>query len=467
MMWYGRVNFVQKDEDMDRSALLMTLALKDEALRKWEAVYAVTSFFAGASDDNGYCEYQPILESAYSANVTVNDLAGNDEAWQRFHQLTAQTSAPQINSVPLGEGDDPNQKRTEAEKGFRLMGQRFSIDEMIFTQLLFPEIGVNSKDEKRLMPDATDVPAALGSDVALQIARERGATDYAGYEQKITDLRTSLQDESASHWSASLYSQWLYTLNPLLASKGEGYPTFMQSNAWARKNLQSYLGSYTELKHDSVLYSKQVMAEGGGMVENRDDRGYVEPEPEVFERLANLTTTTSEGLSSYSLLGTEDAENLDRLSQLARQLQTIASKELTGEKVTDEEYELIRSYGVQLEHFWKEVHKNETDKQIYSSMEFPAAVVCDIATNGAAGTVLEVGTGKAMNLYVVVPVEGSLRLAKGSVFSFYQFVQPMPQRLTDSEWRNMVSPSTRKGAGTQTMPNLESWTDDFTVIQLR
>ena len=31
---------------------------------------------------------------------------------------------------------------------------------------------------------------------------------------------------------------------------------------------------------------------------------------------------------------------------------TIAEKELRGELPTDEEFELIRSYGGQLEHFW-------------------------------------------------------------------------------------------------------------------
>ena len=52
----------------------------------------------------------------------------------------------------------------------------------------------------------------------------------------------------------------------------------MRSEQWARKNLSTFLGSYTELKHDSVLYAKQVMAEmgGAGMDEKPDDRGYVE-----------------------------------------------------------------------------------------------------------------------------------------------------------------------------------------------
>ena len=65
MMWYGRRNFKQKSESMDRSALLMTIAMDDEAYDDWSVIYAVTSFFAGASDDNGVCEYLPLIEEAY------------------------------------------------------------------------------------------------------------------------------------------------------------------------------------------------------------------------------------------------------------------------------------------------------------------------------------------------------------------------------------------------------------------
>ena len=56
----------------------------------------------------------------------------------------------------------------------------------------------------------------------------------------------------------------LHTLTPLLEEKGEGYPALVRVNSGRRKNLESFAGSYTELKHDTVLYAKQVMAEMGG-----------------------------------------------------------------------------------------------------------------------------------------------------------------------------------------------------------
>ena len=138
----------------------------------------------------------------------------------------------------------------------------------------------------------------------------------------------------------------------------------------------------TELKHDTVLYAKQVMAEmGGGYEEEPDDRGYVEPEPLVYARFAGLAEMTAQGLEIYGMLDGADEENLSRLSQMARQLWQISDKELRDEVLTEEEYEFIRSYGGYIEHFWYEAVKDGSEDGRVSSHAYPAAVVVDIATD--------------------------------------------------------------------------------------
>jgi len=463
MMWFGRMNFLQSDETTDRAALLMTLSIDDETRPLWEAIYSVTSFFAGASDDSGYYEYRPIIDSAYGASVTAADLPGKDDAWAQYHALTATMEPPKINSVPVkdnGEGTD----HVAENKGFRFMGQRFSIDATVFQNLLYNKVGANSEGTNRMLPDALDIPAAFGSNAALSILDSRGNNDYAGYSENMTEIRSAVLELPDDMWNASLYSKWLDTLRPLLEERGEGYPMFMQSNAWARKNLQTFLGSYAELKHDTVLYSKQVMVEmGGDDFGVKDDRGYVEPEPVLFGKLSDLTQATADGLASYGLLDAEDADNLARLASLADQLRVIAEKELRNELPTDEEFELIRSYGGQLEHFWEEVYKDESTSERFTSRDFPAAIVTDVATD-PNGTCLELGTGQTGAIYVVVPVDGSIRIAVGTVYSFYQFPHPTSDRLTDTKWRLMMGIE-MNDAGSYNEPayRLEDWTDDFTI----
>ncbi len=434
MMWYGRIHFSQKDEDMQRSALLITRALTDdpESYQLWEAIYAVTSFFAGASDDLGVCEYDFAIREAYGEGVPIPDLPGDDVSFESFCAITADMPAPQINSIPIGEGEDGT------IPGFRFMGQRFTIDAAIMQKLIYSNVGEDSEGARRMLPDVLDVPAALGSDIALQILDGEGAFGYQGYKENMEKLREGLAAEGTDLWSASLYANWLNTLRPLLTVKGEGYPMFMQGTEWAKKSLECFAGSFTELKHDTVLYSKQVIAEmGGGDMEEVDDRGYVEPEPLVYGRFVRLADLTAQGLKDYGMLSVSEKEDLGRLSEMAQKLLDISQKELRDEVLTDDEYEFILTYGGSIEHFWYEAMKAEGASDTIDSQEYPAAVVVDIATD-PNGQVLEAATGDPSDIYVVVKVDGKIKIARGSVFSFYQFPWPLDQRLTDQEWREMM-----------------------------
>lgn len=436
MMWYGQINFAQKEDSLNRSALLMTLAMREADLAAWEEIYTVTSFFAGTSDDLGYYEYAPAIEAAFGAWPAAGDLAGQEDAYESFTVLIGQMEPPAINSVPVWESEEGNV--AQMKKGFRFMGQRFTIDAAVMQQLIYRNVEENSSGEKRMLPDTLDLPAALGSELALKILTEQGDMDYAGYSENMTAIRNVLTGAPEEFWSASLYSSWLYTLEPLLEEKGNGYPSFMTSEQWLKKDLETYAGSFAELKHDTVLYSKQVMAEmGGGPQEVIDDRGYVEPETEVYRRFMLLAQQTAEGLHGYGLIGSEDLENLSRLEELARRLLTISEKELSNESLTEEEYDLIREYGGTLEHFWTEAVKDKTESAWLDAKEIPAALVTDIATD-PNGSVLQIATGRPAEVVVVVPVDGQLRLASGVVFDFYQFEQPMSNRLTDTQWRQMI-----------------------------
>lgn len=437
MMWYGRIHFAQEKEELDRSALLITKALCDdaEAYALWEGIYAVTSFFAGASDDLGVSEYAPLIQEIYGEDLTTAGLIGNADAFNQFHAATAALHAPQINSIPIQDGE------SNVILGFRLMGQRFTVDAAIMQRLIYSNVRENSAGQRRMLPDVLDVAAALGSDTALHILEENGATDYAGYTENMNQLREALTAENETLWSASLYASWLHTLRPLLTPKGEGYPMFMQNEEWLKKDLECFAGSFTELKHDTVLYAKQVIAEmGGGYEEEPDYRGYVQPEPLVYARFVNLTDMTAQGLRAYGMLRPADEENLSRLSQIAGQLLTISEKELQDKVLTDEEYEFIEGYGGSIEHFWYEAVKDESDDEVISSQAFPAAIIVDIATD-PNGQVLEAATLNPARIYVVVKVDGKLKIATGSVYSFYQFPWPLDDRMTDKQWRVMMGVS--------------------------
>jgi len=465
MMWYGRLTFRMESDDEVKSALLITLALnKENNQNSWNKIYEPVNFFVGKSDDITYYQFKDLAEKVYGTNATIQSVSSDKNKLTFFINETKTLEPPQINSMPIFNAAIQPDREKEI-KGFRFMGQRFTIDAAIFQRLVTREVGPKGEScanapfsDGRMLPKGLDIPSAMGSDEALNILKAQGETQHACYPENMSKMQTYLSGLPTENWTQNLYWGWLYQLRPLLDEKGNGYPSFMQNTAWVRKELNTFLGSWSQLKHDTILYAKQVYAESGaGGPEEKDDRGYVEPNPYVYARLASLLKMTNEGLEMRGLLTASMKDNLGKMEQLAVSLKTISEKELNNEKLTDNEYELIRSFGGQLEHFWLEVNKDELAfKQSTSQRDYlnenPAAIVADVATD-PNGQVLKEGTGKISEIYVVVPIDGKLRIAKGGVYSYYEFTWPMSDRLTDKKWRELLNSSQA--------PALPSWTDAF------
>lgn len=456
VMWYGRMTFRLKNEDETRSAILLSLALgqREANFTNWEKIYEPTNFFVGKSDDITFYQYLEILERIYGANLDLNTLL-SEENFQIFLAQAKDLEPPQLNSMPIFDETIAPDREKEI-KGFRLMGQRFTIDASIFQRLIYREVKENRGGQKRMLPKGLDIPAALGSEEAYNILKDLGEDQYEGYPANMQKMRDYLKGLEVKTWTQNLYWGWLYSLKPLTEQKTTGYPTFTQNQAWVRKNLTSYLGSWTELKHDTILYAKQVYAEmGAGGVEEADDRGYVEPEPEVYNRLAALAQMLREGLELRGILSETQKADIAKLEEIAGKLKTISEKELEGKKLSEEDYNFIRFYGGELEHLWLNVMKDEGVESESQVDEHPAALVADVATD-PNGEVLEEAIGNIFPIYVVVPTEGKLRITRGGIFSYYEFKQPLDSRLTDEEWWKILS-----GESKQEMPDLPVWTSLF------
>lgn len=471
MMWYGRMTFRLKAKDPEigkeetRAALLLVQALKDAevngrpALDLWQDLYSPTAFMVGRSDDLTALQYLDVIDAVYGPDTVASDLV--DEAkLETFIQSAFQLPPPKILGLVIMDTDNIE----ETTKGLRFMGQRFVPDAYVFRELIYRNVG--TPENRRGLPKGLDFIAAMGSERAYQHLDEMGETGYERYPEQMQKMRTWLSGLSTSDWTETLYNTWLYTFYPLIEVPGEGYPAFMLSPAWLDKQLNTVSGSWSELKHDTILYAKQVYAElGGGPPPPPPEppKGYVEPVPEFYARLAALTTMTRDGLGSRGLLNELDASSLDTLETLARSLQTIAEKELRGEPLSEEEYTMIREYGGQLENLTMAAADSDMEDPYarrYMEEEPQAAVVADVATDPATFSVLEEAVGRINAIYSVVPIvtaDGTtyLEVAKGGVFSYYEFPWPMDDRLTDEKWRTMLTEDSE--------PPPPEWTASFLV----
>jgi hypothetical protein len=303
-----------------------------------------------------------------------------------------------------------------------------------------------------MLPKGLDVMAALGSEEAYTILDEMGETAFANYPEQMAKLRGEVSALELDSWTQNLYWTWLYSFQPLLEPKDVQYPAFMRTQAWTRKDLHTALGSWTELKHDTILYAKQAMAELGGGPPPEPPRGWVEPNPEAYARLLALTRMTHGGLESRDLLTDNTASNLMRLDNLLEFLLDVSERELAGEPLTDDDYERIKFYGGELEAMTLAAADQEGEGRPFFEEDDQAALVADVATGPLE--VLEEAIGRIFEIYVAVPDgAGGLHIARGGVFSYYEFAQPMSDRLTDEAWRAMLA------AGEA--PDRPEWTGSF------
>jgi hypothetical protein len=465
MTWLGRVHFTLADTSSSRAPLIITLALRRaniegrSAADLWGTIHEVLTFLVGPTDDAGPVEYSVLMDEVYGDSPNPLDLA-DDSMWENFVLLRDEVPAPQINSTFVDWLDELKQ-----ETGWRFMGQRFTLDGYIFQNLVFDKVKPLN-DERRLLPKGPDIMAVLGSEAAMETLVELGETDYPGYLSQMQTLQERVQEQSEEQWLACSYDAWLYVFLPILQPKEEAYPTYMQTTAWGYKDLNTALGSWAELKHDTILYTKMPEAAGGGgpPCTSGPAPGYVEPNTEAFFRMSYVADTIAEGLRQRNLVASyntdwADPTTLDglawwmnNLGEQFHDLGEITIKERNGTSLDERDYAIIqRCLGVH------ECSSKMGNMLISSNDDNipPPPIVAAVAGAGQADAVLEVGTGFIDRIYVVVPIGGRMQVAQGGVFSYYEFVQPRAERLTDQEWRERLQ-STE-------VPELPPWASNFVL----
>jgi hypothetical protein len=260
---------------------------------------------------------------------------------------------------------------------------------------------------------------------------------------------------SPEDWSASLYTIWLDALRTLHQNPNGSLPQVMLTGAWRRKQLQTSLASWAELRHDNVLYAKQSYT---AMPVCGYPRGYVEPYPQFFYRLRAFATRAADLLADSALtatnfgrqIGARGAKNapvpfLRRFAEIMQFLEHLARKELAAQPFTREEQAFLEatideSSGV----CGVTVYSGWYPQLIYD--EKPEAfkpTVSDVHTSAGSdrepARVLEEAVGNAEFLVVSIDNQGDRATYVGPVYSYYEFSVDPSARLTDNAWQERLA----------------------------
>ncbi|MET0339508.1 MAG: DUF3160 domain-containing protein [Polyangiales bacterium] len=346
-------------------------------------------------------------------------------------------------------------KTLPLNRSFALLGQRYVVDSHVFSEVVYDRI------EGRMMPSPLDAAfAALGNDQALAIHPE--LSKVKELPGALARMRVLVDAHEAQFWNANLYNLWLTSLRALspvgdLAAPSQVLPEVARTDAWGRRLLSTQLGSWAELRHDTILYAKQSYT-GSPACEFPD--AYVDPYPAFYRALgayAAAGNQVGEMLAEVAPeLSTRVRSYFGVLTTTVQTLGDMAERELRGEPFTESQLAFVNQ-AVRVERKSEGCTSVDVPDGWYADLFFTRAksvefdpTIADVHTQpsdeggNTVGRVLHVGTGYPRQLVATVDTCMGPRAYVGVVYAYHEEITKDFERLTDEEWEKRFYPSAQR-----------------------
>lgn len=446
MMWLGRMDFrlIENEQGMQTfrrpqyEAMLLMQTLWTGSELTYDRIEGVLRTFVGQSDSLNPPGARRLIEEL--GGMAVAKAASDATA---LAAIRAGNYGTQRIASQLVFGDqDHDGKPDPLDHAYLLLGQRYLVDSHALSDAVYDRV------QSRLMANPLDAAfAALGNSQALLL--DEDAAHYPDLAGAMAATRTVIDAHAPDFWNESFYNQWLRALRALSPlpdpASVAGLPQIARSEAWGRRVLNTQLGSWVELRHDTVLYSKQSYT-GIPICDYPDV--YVDPYPGLYH-----------ALHDYALAGLRMAERLpfppeDRsvgsyfaaLEEATRVIGDMAERELRGEPFSAEQMAFIND-AVRI--VGKDVICSTIDapdgwyanlfldRQLAIEADL---IVSDVHTQPAdasgnlVGYVLHAGTGFPRQLVASVDTCMGPRAYVGVVYAYHEEIAKDFQRYQDQAW---------------------------------
>lgn len=509
MMWLGRIDlriggdFPGQDERELGTAIVLTDLLQRSGQRtNWAQLDAALKRFIGISDSMNPSQLADFLAAQDVGGATAVASA-RDLTRLREKVLGGSLGSQEIRGDAYYSPFGPAQMTLP--RSFALMGQRFALDSWALSKVVYDSIiwdtnGIPEEKDKvqRRLPSGLDVAFSVlannapVSDLAFRMTDSGGLKfrDNLPYQHNLAAVRRVIDQQLDESWDATMYLGWLSclrALSPPLTDRN--YPEAMRTRAWGYKDLNTQLASWTELRHDTVLYAKPSYT---GNLLCIYPAGFVEPRTNLWSRLRKMALQVSATIKEINYSGgmspggavfvrvpwqTAAPKQLAFLNSFADRMSTlltISEKELRQEPLNTNEIAFLQTviedekdgYGKNRYSGWYPtlfyVNAFGQNYVLAGTRDGPDkvdALVIDVHTDppqpeiGDPGYVLEEATGN-VNLLVIAVDNGPDRMIyAGPVFSYYEFTNQGIVRKNDAEWQ-----ADMKNGKSPTPPD---WTKQF------
>lgn len=394
-----------------------------ELQKKYKDLNGFVEFMVDAREDIDAIKAGEI----YSAlNVSIDDMGKEENIKKAYGKLL---------------GEKPPTIRPYEGINFAFFPQKAVLDNIFAQNLL--DIDQNSK---RPVYSGKDIAATFGNEYAEELVKSDPYNKiWEKFPERFEEGKKLAETLTSNDYAKSMARLQIFAINGFNEMKKEGFPTFMKSEGWKAKELNTYLASWAQLKHDTLLYAKQAGAECGGF-EAEQPVGYVEPSIEVYSRLNFAIKILKDKISTMNILSERQMGAIDKLEDFNDFLIACSKKELAGEDLSQEDIDRINLIGGEVEDIYLDIYEVDPDdyESYFALDEKDRVTVADLmrtTTNQAnvpADKILEVGSGFPRTIYVVYNVNGEMRIGCGAIMTYYEFLSD--ERLDDDQFSKMISP---------------------------
>lgn len=405
-----------------RSAILLSrlLVIDERAANLWKEIYEPISFMVESTEDLTPLKLAEIVYDVTGDSNFDKEKVSSDIVMKKVADVLKSMEGPKINPT----------------KGMQmaLLPQRAVVDN-IWLQGLIDD----RPNSMRPVASGVDLMAVMGNDLAYRISSTNEKNlRWDEFLDRLEEMKTQVTSRSEEEKRSNIYRTWLWTLEGFNNQDLTGYPTFMQNEKWAYKDLNTALGSWAQLKHNTVLYSKQFGAEMGGY-EPVPTHHYVEPNVEVYQRLIWMTNYTKENAEAFGILDAKKKKTLEDYKELLEFLSAVSEKELREEAISQAENDRLEAIGGEMENIFLGFYVPPEDEEFSIGASLRETQnIADIQRVGSnavgepEGSYLEVGTGVFSDIYVVFRSNGQYYLGRGAVFNYYEFLSE--ERMTNEDF---------------------------------
>lgn len=457
MMWCQRIGFEFGKSPRQAAAaqLLCSSLQKSAGHHSWRQLDGVVGVFMGSSDSTNVEDWWRLAKQV--GIESAGDFFQPDKH-QRFVNAANESGAgaQQINSQILLSSTGELGDFRPLPLTFHVIGQRFAVDSFVFSNVVFDRVPRTRDGHKRTMPSPLDAMFVLGNRAVVPLLDQELETYH--YHPNLAALEWLVSQYDDQFWSDSLYNLWLSSLRELNGEpNASGFPSVMQSNAWQRRMLNAQLASWSQFRHDSVLYKKATYVAG----ECDYPHGWVDPYPEFYRAVAQFADLASKKLAEVNVRSSEISNYLSALSGTSRTLEQIARAELEGKELTVAQIQFFKRW-IFVEGSSAAVFDGTYPRMIFRAQRGAMwgmggepfdPTVADIHTDPFTGEILHVGVAHPNLMVLSINTPAANRAYVGPVLSYYEFRSNDMRRLTDSDWKSTIE------AGKT--PPRPAWTQDF------